>query len=162
MSAELPPRAQMVQDELQAKGLDSKVQVMPDSCRTSELAAAAVGCKVAQIAKSLIFKAKQSDEAVLVIACGDNMVDTKKVAKLVGQKISRPDADFVRQKTGFAIGGVAPVGHTSRLQVFIDQDVYRFEEMWAAGGTPHTVFPLTPDDLVRITGGQVSDVKQDA
>jgi Cys-tRNA(Pro) deacylase len=162
MSEELPAKAAMVQTVLKARNLNTQVRIMPDSCRTSEMAAMAVGCQVAQIAKSLIFKAKQSGEAVLVIACGDNLVDTKKVAKLLGQKLSRADANFVRDQTGFAIGGVPPVGHPQRLQVFIDQDLLRFEEIWAAAGTPHAVFPLTPDDLVRITGGQVADLKKEA
>ncbi len=162
MNSGLPPKSLMVQKVLEDKGLSSKVRIMPDSCRTSQMAADAVGCDVAQIAKSLIFKAKQSGEAVLIIACGDNMVDTKKVAKLLGQKLSRADADFVREQTGFAIGGVPPVGHPKPLTIFIDEDLERFEEIWAAAGNPHAVFPLTPQELFRITGGQVGDIKQTA
>jgi prolyl-tRNA editing enzyme YbaK/EbsC (Cys-tRNA(Pro) deacylase) len=161
MNSELPARAAMVQEKLNELGLDSKVVMMPDSCRTSQLAADSVGCLVAQIAKSLIFRAKKSGGGVLVIASGDNMVDTKKVGKLLGEKLGRADADFVREQTGFAIGGVAPVGHANPMPVFIDQDLFRFEEIWAAAGNPKAVFPLTPDDLHRITGGKVADVKQE-
>jgi len=157
MSASLPASAQRVQDALAAKGFDLTVVEMPASTRTSEEAAAAVGCTVGQIAKSIIFRAKQSDRPVLVIACGSNRVDEKKVKALLGEKIGRADADFVRERTGFAIGGVSPAGLNENFPIFIDRDLMAFEEIWAAAGTPNAVFRLTPDQLVAVTGGTVAD-----
>lgn len=128
-----------------------------ESTRTSQDAAAAVGCTVAEIAKSLIFKSAEG-RAVLVIASGVNRVDEKKVAALLGQKIGRADADFVRDRTGYAIGGVPPVGHASTPIVLIDTDLMQFSHVWAAAGTPNAVFRLTPNDLVGLTQGRVADV----
>jgi len=127
--------------------------------RTAADAAAAVGCKVAEIAKSLVFRGKESGRPVLVVASGFNRVDEKKVAALIGEKIARADADFVREKTGFAIGGVPPVGHASALLTLIDEDLLQFETIWAAAGTPNAVFKLTPAALVELTGGRVADAK---
>jgi prolyl-tRNA editing enzyme YbaK/EbsC (Cys-tRNA(Pro) deacylase) len=127
------------------------------STRTSEDAAAAIGCTVAEIAKSLVFKAA-SGRPVLVIASGTNRVDEKKVRTLIGEKIARADADFVREATGYAIGGVPPLAHATAPVVLIDGDLEAFETIWAAAGTPNSVFRLTPADLVRLTGGQVADV----
>jgi prolyl-tRNA editing enzyme YbaK/EbsC (Cys-tRNA(Pro) deacylase) len=127
------------------------------STRTSEDAAAAIGCTVAEIAKSLVFKAA-SGRPVLVIASGTNRVDGKKVRTLIGEKIARADADFVREATGYAIGGVPPLAHATAPVVLIDGDLEAFETIWAAAGTPNSVFRLTPADLVRLTGGQVADV----
>jgi prolyl-tRNA editing enzyme YbaK/EbsC (Cys-tRNA(Pro) deacylase) len=124
------------------------------STRTSAEAAAAIGCEVAEIAKSLVFRAKTSGRPVLVVASGVNRVDEKKVAHLIGEKISRADAEFVREATGFAIGGVPPVGHLQPPVTLIDEDLMRFETIWAAAGTPNSVFNLTPADLVELTGGQ--------
>jgi prolyl-tRNA editing enzyme YbaK/EbsC (Cys-tRNA(Pro) deacylase) len=127
------------------------------STRSSEDAAAAVGCTVAEIAKSLIFKAADG-RAVLVIASGANRVDEKKVRALLGQRIERADPDFVRGTTGYVIGGVPPVGHTRSSIVLIDSDLERFPAVWAAGGTPNAVFRIAPADLVRLTEGRVADV----
>ncbi len=127
------------------------------STRTSEEAAAAVGCTVAEIAKSLIFRAADG-RPVLVIACGANRVDERKVRTLLGQKIERADADFVREATGYVIGGVPPVGHATPPIVLIDSDLERFPAVWAAGGTPNAVFRITPADLVRLTHGRVADL----
>jgi prolyl-tRNA editing enzyme YbaK/EbsC (Cys-tRNA(Pro) deacylase) len=127
------------------------------STRTSEDAAAAIGCTVAEIAKSLVFKAA-SGRPVLVIASGTNRVDEKKVRALLGEKIARADADFVREATGYAIGGVPPLAHATAPVVLIDGDLEAFATIWAAAGTPNAVFRLTPADLVRLTGGQVADV----
>jgi prolyl-tRNA editing enzyme YbaK/EbsC (Cys-tRNA(Pro) deacylase) len=127
------------------------------STRTSEEAAAAVGCAVAEIAKSLVFKAADG-RPVLVIASGANRVDEKKVRALLGQKIARADADFVREATGYAIGGVPPVGHATPPIVLIDADLERFPAVWAAGGTPNAVFRIAPAELIRLTEGQVADV----
>lgn len=127
------------------------------STRTSQDAAAAIGCTVAEIAKSLIFKSA-GGRPVLVIASGVNRVDEKKVRALLGEKIERADADFVRAATGYAIGGVPPVGHATPAVVLIDSDLQRFEALWAAAGTPNAVFKVTPSDLVRLTQGRIADI----
>jgi len=155
----LSPSAQKVQDALAALGFDAfRVVEMPDTTRTSAEAAAAIGCTVAQIAKSLVFKGRDSGDPVLVIASGANRVDTHKLAALLGEPVDRPDADYVRERTGCAIGGVPPVAHSTPLRTFIDHDLFQHAEIWAAAGTPHAVFRLTPADLERMTGGQVIGV----
>jgi prolyl-tRNA editing enzyme YbaK/EbsC (Cys-tRNA(Pro) deacylase) len=127
------------------------------STRTAAEAAEAIGCTVAQIAKSILFRAA-SGRPVLVVACGTNRVDEKKVAALLGEKIGRADAEFVREATGFAIGGVPPVGHATVPVVLLDRDLEAFETIWAAAGTPNAVFRLTPADLARLTGAAFADV----
>jgi prolyl-tRNA editing enzyme YbaK/EbsC (Cys-tRNA(Pro) deacylase) len=124
------------------------------STRTASDAAAAIGCDVAQIAKSLIFRGSRSGRAILIIASGLDRVDEKKAAAALGESIDRADADFVREATGFAIGGVPPVGHKNPPIVLIEQSVMQFAEIWAAAGTPNAVFRLTPADLVELTGGR--------
>lgn len=152
--------AQKVQDALTALGFGQlSVVEMPDSTRTSAEAAAAIGCTVGQIAKSLIFRGKTSGKAILVIASGANRVDEKKIKALVGENIEKGDAEFVRDQTGFAIGGVPPVGHPQKLLTLIDEDLLQHEAIWAAAGTPNAVFRLTPGDLVKLTGGQVVSLK---
>ncbi|MCC7046098.1 MAG: YbaK/EbsC family protein [Alphaproteobacteria bacterium] len=160
MSAVVPlsPSAQKVQDALAVLGFACAVIEHEASTRTSAEAAAAVGCTVAQIAKSLIFRTRPGDRPVLVIASGENRVDEKKLAALVGERIERPDAEFVRNRTGFAIGGVPPVGHPSRLATYIDRDLLALGELWAAGGTPNAVFRVGAQDLVAMTQGQVADI----
>ncbi len=148
-----------VRQALQGFGLACEIKEFDASTRTSADAAAAIGCDVAQIAKSVIFRAKGSSLAVLVVASGINRVDEKKIEAALGQKIGKADADFVRDQTGFAIGGVAPIGHTGHVRVFIDRDLRQYAEIWAAAGSPHAVFRLTPAELERITGGQVADIK---
>lgn len=129
-----------------------------ESTATSEQAAAAIGCTVAQIAKSLIFKGKKSGDPVLIVASGINRVDEKKVRDLLGEKISRPDAEFVREVTGFAIGGIPPVGHTTEMKVLLDEDLQTLETIWAAAGTPNAVFNLTVSALPELTGGSFHDL----
>ena len=124
------------------------------STRTAADASAAIGCDVAQIAKSLIFRGANSGRAVLIIASGADRVDEKKAAAAVGEPIARADADFVREQTGFAIGGVPPVGHKQQPIVLIEESLMRFAEIWAAAGTPNSVFRLTPAELVELTGGR--------
>lgn len=161
MNPQLSSSAQKVQDALSRHGVDLQVVEMPASTRTAADAAAAIGCEVAQIAKSLIFRAKASNRPVLVIASGTNRVDEKRVAALIGEAIGKADADFVRARTGFVIGGVPPVGHTEALITLIDADLLPFDEIWAAAGTPNAVFRLRPAELVTITRGLVGDVKRD-
>lgn len=139
-------------------GQDFQVVEFEQSTRTSAEAAAAIGCEVAQIAKSLIFRAKDSNRPVLVVACGSNRVDEKAVARLVGEKIERADADFVRHATGFAIGGVPPIGHAEQPLIFLDADLQSLETIWAAAGTPNAVFRLTPARLAALTGAAFYDI----
>jgi prolyl-tRNA editing enzyme YbaK/EbsC (Cys-tRNA(Pro) deacylase) len=154
----LSPSALKVQQALNAFGMSLEVIELPDSTRTSLEAAQALGCQVGQIAKSIIFQATPSQHPVLVIASGSNRVNEKVIEDLVGDAIGKADADFVRQRTGFVVGGVPPVGHSETLQTFIDQDLFQYSEIWAAAGTPHAVFRLTPDNLLRMTGGIVIKV----
>jgi prolyl-tRNA editing enzyme YbaK/EbsC (Cys-tRNA(Pro) deacylase) len=138
-------------------GRSHEVLEFEATTRTSEDAAAAIGCEVGHIAKSLIFRTA-TGRSVLVVASGVNRVDEAKVCALLGEKIARADADFVRKNTGFSIGGVPPVGHITSPIVLIDQDLARFPAVWAAAGTPNAVFQIAPADLVRLTGGQIADV----
>lgn len=154
----LSPSAQKVQDALAAAGLANQVVELAASTRSSAEAAKAVGTTVAQIAKSLIFRAQPSGRPVLVIASGVNRVDEKKLATLLGERIDRPDADYVRDRTGFAIGGVPPLGHPVRLATYIDRDLLALGDLWAAAGTPNSVFRLTPEELVALTRGEVADL----
>jgi Cys-tRNA(Pro) deacylase len=127
------------------------------STATSADAAAAIGCAVEQIAKSLIFRSR-SGRPVLVVASGANRVDEKKVAAILGEKVGRADPDFVLASTGYPVGGVAPVGHLQPVEVMLDADLQAFAEIWAAAGAPNAVFRLTPADLARLTGGRFLDV----
>jgi prolyl-tRNA editing enzyme YbaK/EbsC (Cys-tRNA(Pro) deacylase) len=161
LSSGLKARARRVQEALAARGFAFEVREFPDSTRTSAEAAAAIGCSVAQIAKSLVFRGGESGRAVLIIASGANRVDPAKAEALLGEAIKRADADFVREATGFAIGGVPPLGHDRPLVTLIDEALLAFEEIWAAAGTPNAVFRLSPKDLGDLTGGRIGDLKQD-
>ncbi len=161
MNPGLKASARRVQEALAAQGFAFEVREFPDSTRTSAEAAAAIGCSVAQIAKSLVFRGAQSGRAVLIIASGANRVDPAKAEALLGEAIKRADADFVREATGFAIGGVPPLGHGRPLVTLIDEALLAFEEIWAAAGTPNAVFRLSPKDLGDLTGGRIGDLKQD-
>ena len=141
-------------------GWTHDIVILPDSTRTAKEAALAVGCDVAQIVKSLVFRGTKSGRPVLVIGCGANRVDEALVGVIIGEPIGKANADFVREKTGYAIGGVPPIGHAVAPVTLIDEDLLTFDTIWAAGGTPNAVFQLTPDDLVAMTGGQVATVKQ--
>ncbi len=155
----LSASAQKVQDALAALGFQNEVVEHEQTTRTSAEAAAAIGCEVGQIAKSLIFKGKTSGKPILVIASGANRVDEKKLKALLGEKVEKPDADFVRARTGFVIGGVSLVGHAEPLETLIDEDLLKFDVIWGAAGTPNAVFKLTPDEMLRMTGGRVADIK---
>jgi prolyl-tRNA editing enzyme YbaK/EbsC (Cys-tRNA(Pro) deacylase) len=154
----LPPSAQRVQEALRQAGFTGEVLEVPHSTRTAAEAAAVVGCEVAQIVKSLVFRLAHSDRPVLVIASGANRVNEKRVGGLLGEPLAKADAEFVRQHTGYAIGGVPPVGHASPIDTYIDEDLLNHSEVWAAAGTPNTLFRLAPADLVRLTGGRVIKV----
>ena len=156
----LSSQALKIQQALRAIGLQHEVIELPDSTRTSLEAAQALGCQVGQIAKTLVFQTVSSCRPVLIIASGSNRVNEKLCASLIGEEFTKADADFVRSHTGFAIGGVPPLGHTKRLEIFIDQDLLQYDEIWAAAGTPHAVFRLTPDDLLRMTDGKIIKVTE--
>lgn len=154
------PTALRTAQLLHEAGIDAQVVEFEQPTRTSAEAAAAIGCSVAEIAKSIVFRGRQSGQAVVVVASGDNRVSEAKVAALVGEPLGRADADFVREATGYAIGGVAPIGHAQPVKLLLDEDLQRFETVWAAGGTPFSVFPLTPGQLRGLTGAGWADVRQ--
>ena len=156
----LKPQARKVQDALAALGIDREVIELPVIAKTSQQAAAAVGVAVAQIAKSLVFTS--NGHPVLVIASGANRVDERKLERLTGGKIRKADADTVKRATGFAIGGVPPVAHAGQLPTFIDRDLLQLQLIYAAAGVPECVFPLSPEELLRATGGTVADLKEDS
>lgn len=157
---DLPENCRLVQRFLDRHGCHARVRILPASTRTAAEAAAAIGCSPAQIAKSIVFRATESDRHVLVIACGDNRVSEQKVAALIGERIGRADADFVRARTGYVIGGVAPFAHRDEPIVLLDRTVTRFEQMWAAAGTPNAIVTLATADLVRLAGGPLADIAQ--
>jgi len=158
MSNELSSSAQRVQDILKERGFSSRVVELPDSTRTAREAAQAIGCRVEQIVKSLVFKGQNSNKPLLVVASGSNRVNEQRLSELAGEPIEKADADFVRQRTGFVVGGVPPLGHTEQLEIFIDQDLVQYEQLWAAAGTSHAVFQLSPSELKAMTGGRVVSI----
>jgi prolyl-tRNA editing enzyme YbaK/EbsC (Cys-tRNA(Pro) deacylase) len=159
MSNPLSPSVQKVQDALKALGLANQVVELQSTTRTSADAAQAVGCRVEQIAKSIVFRAKQTDKPILVIASGPNRVNEKRIEEFISESLEKADAEYVRKHTGFVIGGVPPIGHLEKLEIFIDEDLLKYEEIWAAAGSPHAVFKLTPSALVQMTGGRVISIK---
>ena len=159
MTQSLSSSAQKVQDTLNALGVRLEVVELPGSTRTAVEAAQAVGCQVGQIVKSLIFKGKRSKRPILVIASGANRVNEKKIATLINEPLGKADADFVRQQTGFAIGGVPPLGHKKEIETYIDEDLLQYKEVWAAAGTPRALFHLDPKDLKEMTSGHIVDIK---
>lgn len=159
-SQPLHPSAQRVADAAANLDLDIEIITFAHSTRTAEEAAAAVGCHVGQIVKSLVFTV--SGEPVVALVSGANQLDTRKLAALfsVGRKqVERANANIVRAATGFAIGGVPPFAHATRTTMYIDHDLTTYDVVWAAAGTPNTVFAVNPNDLIRVTGGQVADLK---
>lgn len=157
----LSPSAQRVQDALSAAGLAARIVEYDMPARTSAEAAQVLGCTVGQIAKSLVFRAA-SGAPVLVIASGANRVDEAKIAALAGEPIGKADATFVRAATGYAIGGIPPLAHAQAMHPFIDRNLLQYATVYAAGGTPHAMFPVAPADLVRVAGGTVADVAPDS
>ena len=149
---------QRVRQALAAQGLASEVRELALSTRTAQEAAAALGCQVAQIVKSLVFRMTATDRPLLVLVSGANRADEARLSALVGEPVARADAAFVRDRTGFSIGGVPPIGHAASLPVLIDRDLMSLPLVWAAAGSPHALFALTPVDLQRITAGRVADV----
>jgi prolyl-tRNA editing enzyme YbaK/EbsC (Cys-tRNA(Pro) deacylase) len=150
----LSSSARKVQEALNQRGVKLRVVELPASTRSAPEAAEAIGCHVGQIAKSLVFRRRRSGTAVLIIASGSNRVNEKKMAELLGEPLEKASAEFVAEHTGFAIGGVPPVGHASPLDTFLDEDLLQYDVVWAAAGTPNAVFSLRPEELEKITGGQ--------
>ena len=159
MTDTLCTSARKVQEVLSRQGFPFRVRELPASTRTAREAAIAVGCRVEQIAKSLIFRGTRTDAPILVIASGINRVNESKLADLVGEPVAKPDAEFVRAHTGFSIGGVPPVGHTNPIKTWLDEDLLQWDVIWAAAGTPNAVFELRPDDLQKLTNGKIAEIK---
>lgn len=147
-----------VRNALKDLDLDAEIRELPDSTRTAQQAAEAVGCEVGQIAKSLVFRGQQSGKGYLVITSGANRVDTDHLEQLVGEPVGMADPDFVREVTGFSIGGVAPIGLLGPVETLIDSDLMTYEQIWAAAGTPHAVFRLTPSQLQQMAGSKIISV----
>ncbi len=159
MSNPLSPSAQKVQDVLRSRGFDLTVIEFAESTRTAQEAAERVGCTLGQIVKSLIFRGQQTGKPILVLTSGSNRVDEKRLTEYTGEPVGRADAEFVREVTGYAIGGVPPLGHTQAMETYLDEDLLQYDSIWAAAGTPKAVFQLTPGQLQRMTGGKVVSVK---
>ncbi len=160
MQKELSASAQKMQRILEERGFaHCTVVELPSSTRTAQEAAQSIGCGVEQIVKSLVFRRQDSDTPILVVASGSNRVNEQQLSALVGEPIEKAKASYVQKRTGFAIGGVAPVGHAEPLQTFIDRDLLRYDEIWAAAGTPFAVFRLTPQDLIAMTKGELITIE---
>ncbi len=162
MKPELRNSAQRVQDFLKEKGGSYTVMELPGSTRTAQDAADSVGCVVGQIAKSLVFRDKINDSPVLIIASGTHRVDLRKVRESIGLELEKADGKFVKDRVGFAIGGVPPVGHKEPLTTFLDEGLKTYETVWAAAGTPHAVFQLAPTDLEMLTNGAWIDLCEES
>jgi Cys-tRNA(Pro) deacylase len=160
MSDNLRDSAKRVQDALHQYNIGARVLEFKELTRTAAEAANTIGCEVGQIAKTLIFKGKNSGKPVCIIASGINRVDEKKIAIYIGEPIERAEAEYVLKHTGFAIGGIPPVGFKLELPFLIDEDLMNFQEIWAAAGTPFAVFQLKPDDLLKITQGRTARIKK--
>jgi prolyl-tRNA editing enzyme YbaK/EbsC (Cys-tRNA(Pro) deacylase) len=154
---ELPESAQRVADLLNSLGHDKPVVMLPETGKTSAEAAAGLGCSVAEIAKSIVFRRVSDGAAVLVVASGANRVDEKKLASIVGE-LGKADAKFVKERIGYAIGGVCPIGHIGKTLMLVDEDLLKLNSIWAAAGHPHAVFNLTPQQLLAMTGAPIADV----
>ncbi len=159
MTSQLKDSAQQVQNKLIELGYTNKVIELPDSTRTAQEAADTIGCEVAHIAKSIIFRLKNNDKPLLVIASGVNRINEKQINTHLNDNLGKADADFVREHTGFVIGGVPPLGHIESIITLIDEDLLQFKKIWAAAGHPRAVFQLTPEELVQMTKGRVICVK---
>jgi prolyl-tRNA editing enzyme YbaK/EbsC (Cys-tRNA(Pro) deacylase) len=159
MSSNLKKSAEKVQSVLNEFGFELNVIELSDSTRTAQEAANTIGCTISQIAKSLIFQGKTTKNPILIIASGINRINEKAIKEYIGEKLGKADADFVLEHTGFAIGGIPPIGHKNPINTFIDEDLMQYEEIWAAAGTPNAVFKLTPKILAEITKGNIICVK---
>ena len=156
---QLSPSAQKIQDALLTLGYSYNVIEHAESTRTAQEAADRAGCELGQIVKSLIFRGKTSGKPILVLTSGANRVDEKRISEYAGEPIGRADADFVRAVTGFAIGGVPPIGHAQAMETYLDEDFLQYQTIWAAAGTPNAIFELNTSDLQKMTGGKTARVK---
>jgi prolyl-tRNA editing enzyme YbaK/EbsC (Cys-tRNA(Pro) deacylase) len=159
LTGKLYASAKKVQDSLNSQGFQCQVVELPQITRTAREAAKAIGCRVEQIAKSLVFRRVNTNKPILVVASGSNRVNENRLGEQVSEPVEIADADYTRERTGFVIGGVPPIGHVERLETFLDEDLLQYDEIWAAAGHPHAVFRLTPSDLVKMTEGQVISIK---
>jgi prolyl-tRNA editing enzyme YbaK/EbsC (Cys-tRNA(Pro) deacylase) len=155
----LSPAALKVQNFLHQLGYDFTIIEFAESTRTAQEAAVRAGCQLGQIVKSLIFKGQTSGKPILVLTSGANRVDEKHLNEYAGEPIGRAEADFVRSVTGFAIGGVPPVGHLQPIETYLDEDFFQYETVWAAAGTPNAIFELSPDALQKMTGAKIARIK---
>lgn len=158
----LSESAKRVQDFLHARGFSFEVKELPGSTRTAQEAADSIGCLVSQIAKSLVFKDRETGCPVLVVASGSNRVDVRKIQKVTGLNLGRADGTYVKERVGYAIGGVPPAGHIEPLETLLDPDLKQYDVIWAAAGTPFAVFKLKPDDLEALTEGKWIDLSEEA
>jgi prolyl-tRNA editing enzyme YbaK/EbsC (Cys-tRNA(Pro) deacylase) len=154
------PAPKKCKSALTQRGYTGKVVELPGSTRTAQEAADSIGCTVAQIVKSLVFRGAASGKPILVETSGANRVDERRLKDVLGEPVEKASADFVREQTGFSIGGIPPVGHDNPILTIVDEDLLQFDEIWAAAGTPHAVFPLTPADLLQLTGGVVACIRK--
>jgi prolyl-tRNA editing enzyme YbaK/EbsC (Cys-tRNA(Pro) deacylase) len=161
MESELSNSAKRVQDFLSANGFSFQVRELPGSTRTAQEAADSIGCTVPQIAKSIVFKDKNANRPVLVIVSGSNRVDVKKIQRSTGLKLGKADGNFVKERVGYAIGGVPPAGHNEPLETLLDRDLNNYDTIWAAAGTPFAVFQLKPADLEPLTKGKWIDLSEE-
>jgi len=152
------PSVIRVRGALEAAGITPAIVELPGAARTAQAAAAFLRCDLGQIANSLVFRAERSGDAVLVMSSGARRVDTARLAAILGESVGKADARFVRERTGFAIGGVAPVGHATRVASYVEKSLAAYRDVWAAAGHPQTVFRLSYDDLLRVTGGLAVEV----
>lgn len=159
MAEELSRSAKRIQDVLSSLGTDLEVVQLPSTTRTAADAATAIGCTVGQIAKSILFRTVKEKKPILVIASGPNRVNEARIAEFLGEPIEKADAAYVRERTGFAIGGVPPIGHAEPIYTIIDEDLLKLGELWAAAGTPNSVFKLSAPRLVEMTAGVLKPIK---
>jgi len=153
------PKAQEFEQLLKTLGFELQVLELSKTTRTAVDAALAVNCQLGQIAKSIVFKTTTTQKPILVIASGSNRINEEKIAQIIGESVEKANANFVLEKTVFAIGGVAPVGHPEKIETLIDEDLFCYQEIWAAAGNPNSVFKLSPQQLLKITGGRIIKVK---
>lgn len=147
-----------VQEALAAAGLKTRIRMLDTSAHTAEMAAEALGVEVGQIVKSLVFRGAESGRAYLLLVSGSNRVHERRAGRRIGEPLERADADFVKQATGFSIGGVAPLGATGEVFTYVDEKLFEFRKVWAAAGNARSVFPTTAADLAAVTGAETIDM----
>jgi len=157
---QLKKSSQKILDYLNQNNAQTKILQFQETTKTSQDAANQIKCQVAQIAKSLVFQIKNSDELILIIASGSNRVNTKKVEKIINAKITRADPTYIKQETGFTIGGIPPFAHNKKLKTLLDKDLKNYNKVYAAAGTPHSIFSLTPEELHKTTKATFYDIAE--